>query len=228
MRKILYLAVIFSLILPVQAGQTVRVKSMECFSAKEYFIDLVQTNSCYGESTNSILKRTQSSGAVCAVNGSFFGRKHNGSIFPIGTVLYRGKDITVCHAPAKRGYISFDSEPRIGFVEPAKNSIFAISGGPILIQKREVLTCFYGNFKPKLIYSNRLRTIVAIKDDNFFFIRIHGNLPEIAEYLSKYGFESVINLDGGTSSQDDKKVANGIVVYPKTRPFYQQYCKKYF
>jgi len=228
MMAFLVLLLVCPVCIYAKGNSRVRVRSMKWYSTRSYFLDLTQGNP-RGISVKQALKDGRPSGAVDAINGSFFGRLPNGTIYPIGIVIQHGKDCSCCGAPANRGYLWFDTEPHITYERPPKNALVAISGGPIMIYKGEPVLRFLGNFKDDVVgQESDMRSIFAIKDDRFYLIRIEGNLEEIRDYLTQYGFDYAINLDGGESSKKTRKVANVLVVYPKTRNVYRQYAAKNF
>ena len=228
MMAFLVLLLVCPVCIYAKGNSRVRVRSMKWYSTRSYFLDLTQGNP-RGISVKQALKDGRPSGAVDAINGSFFGRLPNGNIYPIGIVIQHGENYSLCGAPARRGYLWFDTKPHITRNMPPKNAIVAISGGPILIYEGKPVDQFLGNFKNDVIGPDcDLRSIFAIKGDKFYLIRIEGNLESIKLYLEKWGFDYAINLDGGESSKKTRKVANVLVVYPKTRNVYRQYAAKNF
>ena len=205
----------------------VSVKEYKWFDTRAYFLDLVRAQSPSGETAFSMIKRTK---AIYGVNGSYFGRHFSdqGELqrFPIGLISFHRTDLTVCPAPPKRGYLWQTIKPGIGFEVP-ENPIFAIEAGPILLLDGKIIRS-YQRFSKNHWNRKCLRTVVAIKENRVYFYKISGNLWDIAKYLQKQRVNSAINLDGGNSSNNNAKVVNAVVVFPKTRPFYAQFKSFYY
>lgn len=204
----------------------VSVKWYQWYDSRVFFVDLVMAQSLRGETVLSMVKRT---GGVAGINATYFGRKPSGGgvqRFAIGTVYFHQDDFTYTPAPADRPYLWQTEFLQIGF-QPPKETIFTIQPGPILIHRQTLLPSYPQNFDAAHWNRRCLRTIVAIKGHRFYLFKLHGNLWEIAKYLHRQGFEEAESLDGGTSSQNQAHVPNALVVFRKSRPFYQAYFCRY-
>ena len=222
--KIIVFALLF-LMMP-NSAQGIFVKQERWFDTRAYFLDLVDAQSRRGETAKYMVKRTK---ANFGINGSYFGMRntyHGISIFPIGQLQFRNDNITCCPAPSGRGFLWQAEIPGIGF-HPPKVTIFCIEAGPILLVDDE-LVCSYQNFSRAHWNKFCLRSVVALAGNKVFLMKIYGNLWQISKYLKKRKIEYAICMDGGSSSADNVKVANAVVVFPKARPFYKKYKNKHF
>lgn len=126
----------------------------------------------------------------------------------------------------------------------------AVSGGPILLKKGEIVLGKTEElpFDSNIINSRHPRTIVGIKNNTIYFLVIEGRkdnsqgvtLLEACNLLKELGVEEAINLDGGGSSQKliwgklvnqdlERQVPVGIGIlntYPYTEPKYLSFKEK--
>lgn len=206
--------------------QAVSVKWEKWFDTRIYYLQLIEARSPSGE---SVRQMTKDYGAIAGVNCSYFGKvwtKNGHRLFPLGEIRICLNDVTYCSVPADRGYLWQTEKPGIGF-KPPKNTIFSTSAGPILILKSKIPRSMQ-NFSLRHWNVNCLRTVVAFKGNKIHLLKIRGSLWQIAKYLKYRGFSSAINLDGGSSSSSRVRVANAVLVFPKSRPFYRSFSAKYF
>ncbi|MFN3699771.1 MAG: phosphodiester glycosidase family protein, partial [Dictyoglomus sp.] len=126
----------------------------------------------------------------------------------------------------------------------------AVSGGPILLRKGEIVLGKTEELPldSNIINSKHPRTIVGIKNNTIYFLVIEGRkdnsqgvtLLEACNLLKELGVEEAINLDGGGSSQKliwgklvnqdlERQVPVGIGIlntYPYTEPKYLSFKEK--
>ncbi|MCX6806588.1 MAG: phosphodiester glycosidase family protein [Candidatus Berkelbacteria bacterium] len=208
---------------------SIHVKSEKWFDMNSYYTDLVLASSIRGETVRSMVKRTS---ATAGTNGGFIVRvKYRGRItarLPIGPVIYRFDDVSACHAPLGRGCVYQDERLHIGQCCTKEEVFYALDAGPLLIKDSKPIK-LDKRFQSDILDSFSARSIIAVKGNKFYFMKITGHLTDIRRYLwEKRKMDFAVCMDGGSSSSDDAKVANAIVVFPKTRPVYEQFKQKYF
>jgi len=225
LRKTLFIICVLIILMPPLLAQAISLKWEKWFDSRVYFLDCVQAASPRGETVKSMVKRSK---AVTGVNGTFFGRdfiNNQSTLFPIGILKLRLLDVSKCPAPKNRGYLWQDTSPHIGF-EPPKTALVVVQAGPILILKDKFVQDYQG-FSRRHWNRKVLRTVIAIKDHKIFLMKIHGSLWQVGKWLKQRKMQEAISLDGGNSSLPHTKVANAILVFPKSRPIYKTFSRKY-
>jgi hypothetical protein len=170
----------------------------------------------------------EQSGALAAVNGSFFNMDAGGSVVFLkvdGEVIADGA-VGVIHTRKAEPSVGMKAvlpqivrKPEDGW--HSVNLTNVMSSGPVLIYQNEIR-----EFNNDPFNQNRHpRTAVAITDNNqLIMAAVDGRsfqsygmtIPELAQFLQELGAVNALNLDGGgsTSMWIQEKNIDGIVNYP--------------
>jgi len=166
----------------------------------------------------------QENNAIVAINGGFFNTRKGGGhdFIKIDRQII---NVSSNNFPRANAYFVFDRK-RIDILPQTKDSTNetapdnVLLAGPLLLYHSQTTDLstdkFDGNKHP--------RTVVAIKGNTLIFLtadgrnkKSHGlSLYELSKFLSWYGCQSAMNLDGGgsTTMYIAGEPDNGIVNYP--------------
>lgn len=165
------------------------------------------------------------SGAIAAINGSFFNIKEGGS-----AVFFKQNDTVIKAenpqkssymenaglAMSKRGKVSILKRPEGGWVKVKQPDV--LTSGPLMLYKGEVLEQVSAAFNT----NRHPRTAIGItKDNRLIAVVVDGrnknaygmSIAELSLLMQALGCEYAMNLDGGGSSAAWIK-GEGVVNYP--------------
>ena len=178
--------------------------------SKNAQIETAFAQNSYGKNvTATTSSMAQSSAAILAINGDYYGARDNGYVIRDG-VIYRSsakadqEDLVIY----KDGSMKIINESEIGAQELVdEGAVTVLSFGPALVEDGKV-SVSQNDEVGKAMASNP-RTAIAITEDNhYLFIVSDGrtdeseglSLYELATFAASLGAKTVYNLDGGGSS----------------------------
>ena len=178
--------------------------------SKNAQIETAFAQNSYGKNvTATTSSMAESSAAILAVNGDYYGARDNGYVIRDG-VIYRSsakadqEDLVIY----KDGSMKIINESEVSAQELVdEGAVTVLSFGPALVEDGKV-SVSQNDEVGKAMASNP-RTAIAITEDNhYLFIVSDGrtdeseglSLYELATFAASLGAETVYNLDGGGSS----------------------------
>ena len=178
--------------------------------SKNTQIETAFAQNSYGKNvTATTSSMAESSAAILAVNGDYYGARDNGYVIRDG-IIYRSsakadqEDLVIY----KDGSMKIINESEVSAQELVDNgAITVLSFGPALVEDGKV-SVSQNDEVGKAMASNP-RTAIAITEDNhYLFIVSDGrtdeseglSLYELATFAASLGAKTVYNLDGGGSS----------------------------
>ena len=178
--------------------------------SKNAQIETAFAQNSYGKNvTATTSSMAESSAAILAINGDYYGARDNGYVIRDG-VIYRSsakadqEDLVIY----KDGSMKIINESEIGAQELVdEGAVTVLSFGPALVEDGKV-SVSQNDEVGKAMASNP-RTAIAITEDNkYLFIVSDGrtdeseglSLYELATFAASLGAKMVYNLDGGGSS----------------------------
>ena len=178
--------------------------------SKNAQIETAFAQNSYGKNvTATTSSMAESSAAILAVNGDYYGARDNGYVIRDG-IIYRSsakadqEDLVIY----KDGSMKIINESEVSAQELVDNgAITVLSFGPALVEDGKV-SVSQNDEVGKAMASNP-RTAIAITEDNhYLFIVSDGrtdeseglSLYELATFAASLGAKTVYNLDGGGSS----------------------------
>ena len=178
--------------------------------SKNARIETAFAQNSYGKNvTATTSSMAESSGAILAVNGDYYGARNNGYVIRDG-IIYRSsakadqEDLVIY----KDGSMKIINESEVSAQELVDDgAITVLSFGPALVEDGKV-SVSQNDEVGKAMASNP-RTAIAITEDNhYLFIVSDGrtdeseglSLYELATFAASLGAKTVYNLDGGGSS----------------------------
>ncbi len=178
--------------------------------SKNARIETAFAQNSYGKNvTATTSSMAESSGAILAVNGDYYGARDNGYVIRDG-IIYRSsakvdqEDLIIY----KDGSMKIINESEVSAQELVDDgAITVLSFGPALVENGKI-SVSQNEEVGKAMASNP-RTAIAITEDNkYLFIVSDGrtdesdglSLYELATFAASLGAKTVYNLDGGGSS----------------------------
>ena len=178
--------------------------------SKNARIETAFAQNSYGKNvTATTSSMAESSGAILAVNGDYYGARNNGYVIRDG-IIYRSsakadqEDLVIY----KDGSMKIINESEVSAQELVDDgAITVLSFGPALVENGKI-SVSQNEEVGKAMASNP-RTAIAITEDNkYLFIVSDGrtdesdglSLYELATFAASLGAKTVYNLDGGGSS----------------------------
>lgn len=178
--------------------------------SKNAQIETAFAQNSYGKNvTATTSSMAESSAAILAINGDYYGARDNGYVIRDG-IIYRSsakadqEDLVIY----KDGSMKIINESEIGAQELVdEGAVTVLSFGPALVEDGKV-SVSQNDEVGKAMASNP-RTAIAITEDNhYLFIVSDGrtdereglSLYELATFAASLGAKTVYNLDGGGSS----------------------------
>ena len=178
--------------------------------SKNAQIETAFAQNSYGKNvTATTSSMAESSAAILAINGDYYGARDNGYVIR-GGIIYRSsakadqEDLVIY----KDGSMKIINESEIGAQELVdEGAVTVLSFGPALVENGKV-SVSQNDEVGKAMASNP-RTAIAITEDNhYLFIVSDGrtdeseglSLYELATFAASLGAKTVYNLDGGGSS----------------------------
>ena len=178
--------------------------------SKNARIETAFAQNSYGKNvTATTSSMAESSGAILAVNGDYYGARDNGYVIRDG-IIYRSsakadqEDLVIY----KDGSMKIINESEVSAQELVDDgAITVLSFGPALVENGKI-SVSQNEEVGKAMASNP-RTAIAITEDNkYLFIVSDGrtdesdglSLYELATFAASLGAKTVYNLDGGGSS----------------------------
>ena len=178
--------------------------------SKNAQIETAFAQNSYGKNvTATTSSMAESSAAILAVNGDYYGARDNGYVIRDG-IIYRSsakadqEDLVIY----KDGSMKIINESEVSAQELVDDgAVTVLSFGPALVEDGKV-SVSQNDEVGKAMASNP-RTAIAITEDNhYLFIVSDGrtdeseglSLYELATFAASLGAETVYNLDGGGSS----------------------------
>ena len=178
--------------------------------SKNARIETAFAQNSYGKNvTATTSSMAQSSAAILAINGDYYGARDNGYVIRDG-IIYRSsakadqEDLVIY----KDGSMKIINESEVSAQELVDDgAITVLSFGPALVEDGKV-SVSQNDEVGKAMASNP-RTAIAITEDNhYLFIVSDGrtdeseglSLYELATFAASLGAKTVYNLDGGGSS----------------------------
>ena len=178
--------------------------------SKNARIETAFAQNSYGKNvTATTSSMAQSSAAILAINGDYYGARDNGYVIRDG-IIYRSsakvdqEDLVIY----KDGSIKIINESEVSAQELVDDgAITVLSFGPALVENGKI-SVSQNEEVGKAMASNP-RTAIAITEDNkYLFIVSDGrtdesdglSLYELATFAASLGAKTVYNLDGGGSS----------------------------
>lgn len=178
--------------------------------SKNAQIETAFAQNSYGKNvTATTSSMAESSAAILAINGDYYGARDNGYVIRDG-IIYRSsakadqEDLVIY----KDGSMKIINESEIGAQELVdEGAVTVLSFGPALVENGKV-SVSQNDEVGKAMASNP-RTAIAITEDNhYLFIVSDGrtdeseglSLYELATFAASLGAKTVYNLDGGGSS----------------------------
>ena len=178
--------------------------------SKNARIETAFAQNSYGKNvTATTSSMAQSSAAILAINGDYYGARDNGYVIRDG-IIYRSsakadqEDLVIY----KDGSMKIINESEVSAQELVDDgAITVLSFGPALVENGKI-SVSQNEEVGKAMASNP-RTAIAITEDNkYLFIVSDGrtdesdglSLYELATFAASLGAETVYNLDGGGSS----------------------------
>ena len=178
--------------------------------SKNARIETAFAQNSYGKNvTATTSSMAQSSAAILAVNGDYYGARDNGYVVRDG-IIYRSsaktdqEDLVIY----KDGSMKIINESEVSAQELVDDgAVTVLSFGPALVENGKV-SVSQNDEVGKAMASNP-RTAIAITEDNhYLFIVSDGrtdeseglSLYELATFAASLGAKTVYNLDGGGSS----------------------------
>lgn len=174
-------------------------------------LDVVLAGNTIGktEALGSIAKR---SGAVAAINGTYFNAYTNGSYkVPYGYIISGGKMLK--NSPAdKRTVFAYDSNllaeliPGNQFMDRFNSGsvVGALQAGPrLLVDGKVSLNVAGEGFRdPKILTGGGSRSALGLTRDHKLILLTSGGatIPQLAQIMKQAGAYQAMNLDGGASS----------------------------
>ena len=178
--------------------------------SKNAQIETAFAQNSYGKNvTATTSSMAESSAAILAVNGDYYGARDNGYVIRDG-IIYRSsakadqEDLVIY----KDGSMKIINESEVSAQELVdEGAVTVLSFGPALVENGKV-SVSQNDEVGKAMASNP-RTAIAITEDNhYLFIVSDGrtdeseglSLYELATFAASLGAKTVYNLDGGGSS----------------------------
>ena len=178
--------------------------------SKNTQIETAFAQNSYGKNvTATTSSMAESSAAILAINGDYYGARDNGYVIRDG-VIYRSsakadqEDLVIY----KDGSMKIINESEVSAQELVdEGAVTVLSFGPALVENGKV-SVSQNDEVGKAMASNP-RTAIAITEDNhYLFIVSDGrtdeseglSLYELATFAASLGAKTVYNLDGGGSS----------------------------
>ena len=178
--------------------------------SKNARIETAFAQNSYGKNvTATTSSMAQSSAAILAINGDYYGARDNGYVIRDG-IIYRSsakadqEDLVIY----KDGSMKIINESEVSAQELVDDgAITVLSFGPALVENGKI-SVSQNEEVGKAMASNP-RTAIAITEDNkYLFIVSDGrtdesdglSLYELATFAASLGAKTVYNLDGGGSS----------------------------
>ena len=178
--------------------------------SKNAQIETAFAQNSYGKNvTATTSSMAESSAAILAINGDYYGARDNGYVIRDG-VIYRSsaktdqEDLVIY----KDGSMKIINESEVSAQELVDDgAVTVLSFGPALVENGKI-SVSQNEEVGKAMASNP-RTAIAITEDNkYLFIVSDGrtdeseglSLYELATFAASLGAETVYNLDGGGSS----------------------------
>ncbi len=178
--------------------------------SKNAQIETAFVQNSYGKNVTEITSSmAESSAAILAINGDYYGARDNGYVIRDG-VIYRSsakadqEDLVIY----KDGSMKIINESEVSAQELVdEGAVTVLSFGPALVENGKV-SVSQNDEVGKAMASNP-RTAIAITEDNhYLFIVSDGrtdeseglSLYELATFAASLGAKTVYNLDGGGSS----------------------------
>lgn len=178
--------------------------------SKNAQIETAFAQNSYGKNvTATTSSMAESSAAILAINGDYYGARDNGYVIRDG-IIYRSsakadqEDLVIY----KDGSMKIINESEVSAQELVdEGAVTVLSFGPALVENGKV-SVSQNDEVGKAMASNP-RTAIAITEDNhYLFIVSDGrtdeseglSLYELATFAASLGAETVYNLDGGGSS----------------------------
>ena len=178
--------------------------------SKNAQIETAFAQNSYGKNVTATTSfMAQSSGAILAINGDYYGARDNGYVIRDG-VIYRSsaktdqEDLVIY----KDGSMKIINESEVSAQELVDDgAVTVLSFGPALVENGKI-SVSQNEEVGKAMASNP-RTAIAITEDNkYLFIVSDGrtdeseglSLYELATFAASLGAKTVYNLDGGGSS----------------------------
>ena len=178
--------------------------------SKNAQIETAFAQNSYGKNvTATTSSMAESSAAILAINGDYYGARDNGYVIRDG-VIYRSsakadqEDLVIY----KDGSMKIINESEIGAQELVDDkAITVLSFGPALVENGKV-SVSQNDEVGKAMASNPRTAIAITEDNNYLFIVSDGrtdeseglSLYELATFAASLGAKTVYNLDGGGSS----------------------------
>lgn len=173
-------------------------------------IETAFAQNSYGKNvTSTTSSMAESSAAILAINGDYYGARDNGYVIRDG-IIYRSsakadqEDLVIY----KDGSMKIINESEVSAQELVdEGAVTVLSFGPALVKNGKV-SVSQNDEVGKAMASNP-RTAIAITEDNhYLFIVSDGrtdeseglSLYELATFAASLGAKTVYNLDGGGSS----------------------------
>ena len=173
-------------------------------------IETAFAQNSYGKNvTATTSSMAESSAAILAINGDYYGARDNGYVIRDG-VIYRSsakadqEDLVIY----KDGSMKIINESEIGAQELVdEGAVTVLSFGPALVENGKV-SVSQNDEVGKAMASNPRTAIAITKDNHYLFIVSDGrtdeseglSLYELAIFAASLGAKTVYNLDGGGSS----------------------------
>ncbi len=178
--------------------------------SKNAQIETAFAQNSYGKNvTATTSSMAESSAAILAINGDYYGARDNGYVIRDG-IIYRSsakadqEDLVIY----KDGSMKIINESEIGAQELVdEGAVTVLSFGPALVEDGKV-SVSQNDEVGKAMASNPRTTIAITEDNHYLFIVSDGrtdeseglSLYELATFAASLGAKTVYNLDGGGSS----------------------------
>ena len=178
--------------------------------SKNAQIETAFAQNSYGKNvTATTSSMAESSAAILAVNGDYYGARDNGYVIRDG-IIYRSsakadqEDLVIY----KDGSMKIINESEVSAQELVDDgAVTVLSFGPALVEDGKV-SVSQNDEVGKAMASNPRTAIAITKDNHYLFIVSDGrtdeseglSLYELATFAASLGAETVYNLDGGGSS----------------------------
>ena len=178
--------------------------------SKNAQIETAFAQNSYGKNvTATTSSMAESSAAILAINGDYYGARDNGYVIRDG-IIYRSiakadqEDLVIY----KDGSMKIINESEVSAQELVdEGAVTVLSFGPALVENGKV-SVSQNDEVGKAMASNPRTAIAITKDNHYLFIVSDGrtdeseglSLYELATFAASLGAKTVYNLDGGGSS----------------------------
>lgn len=179
------------------------------FDEDSVAFDVARATTVHGETVEEFRRR---SGALLAINASFFDLDMESRLSPVGMLVVNGREIIPFDALKAKNPLTgilFRREGRLGIMpaseyRPGDRFEAAVQTGPLVVDPGGKIGIYRNNF------DRQNRSAVCLQHDGRpVIVQVSGGLSlyEVGEMLSAaeasggLGCERAINLDGGPSSQ---------------------------